>query len=267
MDNKENKKLYIIIGIIVALLLLLLISSMNSKKGLSYVEKVDEAFNSSEKTILYLARPTCGYCSLMTPIMDSLSKTYNFSYEYINTDEITNNQLTDILSRFNKTTSEFGTPYTTVVEDGVVIAEQEGYTDEESMFNFLKNAGIISEDSTYESPVNYLTYEEYEQKINSADKQVFVVVQTGCSHCENVKPVFKSIKEKYGFTVDAINVTNLDENERNSFLSSLSYFSEESWGTPLMLVVQNGEIIAEKNGEDDEAGYVKFLKENGFIAE
>ena len=265
MDNKENKKLIIIIGVIAFLIAVLFISVNN--KGIDYVKKVDEAFESSKKSVLYLARPTCGYCSLMTPIMDELSKTYNFTYEYINTDEVSSKQLADILKHFNKTTSEFGTPYTTVVEDGVVIAEQKGYTDEESMFNFFKNTGIISEDSIYEAPINYLTYEEYEQKIKSSEKQVFVVVQTGCSHCENVKPVFKSIKEKYSFTIDAINVSDLDEAQRNSFLSSLSYYSEKSWGTPLMLVVQNGQIISEKNGEDNETGYVEFLKANGFIAE
>lgn len=267
MNNKENKKLYIIFGLIVALLLLLLISSMTSKKGVKYVEKVDEAFNNAGATVLYLGRPTCGYCSLMTPVMDSLSDAYDFEYEYINTDEITSSQLSDILERFDKTVDEFGTPYIVVVEDGIVIAEQEGYTDEESMFNFFQNAGIIASESTYVAPVNYLTYQEYEQKINSEEKQVFVVVQTGCSHCENVKPIFKEIKEDYGFTVDAINVTNLADEERDSFLASLSYYNENSWGTPLMLVVQNGEVIAEKNGEDDKAGYVKFLTENGFIAE
>lgn len=264
-NNKETKKLYIILGVALIAVAFMFIASVTSKKGIEYVEKVEKAFSSEGATVLYLARPTCSYCTLMTPIMESLSEEYGFDYDYINTDEITEGQLSDILEKIDKTTNEFGTPDIVVVENGTVIAEQEGYTDEESMFHFFQNAGIISSESTYVAPVNYLTYEEYEQKINSSEKQLFVVVQTGCSHCENVKPVFKQIKEEYGFTIDAINVSELSNDERESFLSSLSYYSEESWGTPLMLVVQNGEVVAEKSGADYKAGYVDFLTENGFL--
>ena len=67
-------------------------------------------------------------------------------------------------------------------------------------------------------------------------------------------------------------MTELQELENSKeiltqFNKSLTYLKEEEWGTPLMLIVKDGETIGNYNGYASEEAYVKFLKEKGIISE
>ena len=53
----------------------------------------------------------------------------------------------------------------------------------------------------------------------------------------------------------------------NEFNSSLAYLQNEEWGTPLMMIVKDKEVVATSNGYLSENNYVKFLKDQGIIGE
>ena len=100
--------------------------------------------SSDTPQVIYLTRPTCSYCILLEPITDDLKKEYNLNYNIVNVDEISNSQLNRILKLFNRTIDTFGTPYLVIVKDGEVIAEQSGFADEDVIFDFFQNNGIIN---------------------------------------------------------------------------------------------------------------------------
>lgn len=263
----ESKKLYTVllgIGVIAAIIVTSLV--FNNIKGQKYVDKVDKAFDNKEAQLLYLGRPTCSYCVLLQPMLESYAKKYNFKYEYINTDETGKSKLDEILGKFDLSQETFGTPYLAVVKNGKKVAEQNGYVQEDILFKFLQENGFIDEKEKL--ALNYIDYEEYNTLLNSDEKNIFVSVQTGCSYCEEAKPVLEKIAKKYDLKINIINITNFkDEAEKEKYMSSLSYYNEKQWGTPLMLVVENKEVKAEQNGSASEEDYIKFFKDNGFIKE
>ena len=76
---------------------------------------------------------------------------------------------------------------------------------------------------------------------------------------------------KYG-KINYLNLTELKSSENSSelikeFSSSLKFLTEEEWGTPLMIVVKNKEVIGSSIGFHSEEDYVSFLKKQGFVGE
>ena len=115
----ENKKKLIVIGTVVLIVILLIISfnikdndkdtklsndvdtiienaqkeSNNVKESekksfLSIdVTKYLEFYSGSEKQLVLVARPTCSYCQIAEPIIQSIAYEYNIDINYLNTDE------------------------------------------------------------------------------------------------------------------------------------------------------------------------------------
>lgn len=263
----ETKKLYSILIVIVVIIGIFIASAISSHiKGQKYVEIVNHNFESKESHLVYLGRPTCGYCSLLKPYLDTYSKKYHFTFDYINTDNVTKSQLNTILKKFNLSSDTFGTPYLAVVKNGKKVAEQNGYVPENQLFDFLKEHKFIEEDKKLY--LNYIDYDQYKKLLEKGDKELFVFVQTGCSHCENAKPVLEQIAEEYNMTIHVFNISQFeDEQQQKDFTNSLSYYNEHEWGTPLMLVVENKEVKASKEGFESKDSYINFFKEQGFIKE
>lgn len=263
----EQKKLLTVLAIIgVAIAIVVTAAVMTGQKGDSYVTKIDNAFASKESKLVYLGRPTCGYCTLLKPVLDRYSKQYKFDYEYINTDEVGTSRMETILDKFGKTSAEFGTPYVAIVKDGKKIAELNGYAAEDKLFQFLQENSFIGKDEKL--VLNYIDYAKYKELLNSESKELFVMVQTGCSYCEEAKPVLEEIAKEYNIKINILNIGNFkDDAEKKEFMDSLPYYNKEQWGTPLMLVVENKNVVAHKEGFSSKEDHVQFLKDNGYIKE
>ena len=131
-------------------------------------------------------------------------------------------------------------------------------------FEFLKKNGFIGEDEKL--ALNYIDYNKYTEMLENGSKEIFVMVQTGCSHCEDAKPVLEEIAKEYDIKINILNISNFEsEEEHTKFTESLSYLNENEWGTPLMLIVENKEIKDKKEGFSSKEDYIEFFKKNGYI--
>ena len=138
----EKKKLYIVLGIVllvIALMGILLYDSHKQKEGI--YQEFSNAYNGTENTLVYIGRPTCGYCSLLSPNLEEMADRYKFDYIYLNTDEINSSIMQKVLKDLGLTS--VGTPYLAIVSNGKVVARQNGYTDYDVTFKFLQENGII----------------------------------------------------------------------------------------------------------------------------
>lgn len=262
----ENKRLYVIVGILIVLIVITGISTIvDRRQNAKIYEKFETAFNAEKEQIIFLERPTCSYCQLTIPIMESLSGKYNFTYNDINTDKISSSNLSKILDKLGVSKDDFGTPYIAIVKNGKVVATQPGYAEESAMFEFFQNNGIIDEKEEYKEILNYVDYNEYKSLISSSNAQLIVMVQTGCSACISAKPILEQIVEENNITINALNITNLSDDDKESLSSSLDYLNENDWGTPLLLVVKDNKVIDASNGYLDKKTYETFLNKNGFI--
>lgn len=267
----EEKKLYILLGIIVSVIVLLFgIIFLNEHNSKKYLEKFEEAFNGEEQEMVLLARENCSYCQMFNPLLDYMAEKYNFEYLYVDTNKLTNKALSTVLEKIKVDEDDFGTPHLTLVKSGTVIGDIPGYADEQKLLEFLKKHGYAGENEV--SPLNYLSFESYKETIKSSTPEVIVIGQESCGYCMMVKPVLLSIADKYNVKINYLNMTELNNSENSKeilteFNTSLAYLSEEEWGTPLMLIVKDNQVVGHYNGYGSEENYIKFLKEQGIIGE
>lgn len=255
----EIKRLIVVLSVTAVLLFSIIgfvfIGNKNSK---SVYESFKEKFNGETNSLIYIGRPTCGYCNLLTPSLDDMKQRYNFEYTYINVDEISESILNKILQDLQ--IKEVGTPYMAVVSGGKVIGVQNGYADYDETFKFLQNNSIIS--SEEKLLLNYISYTEYENLIKSKEKSIIVVGQSTCSYCINAKLVLNNIAEKNNTKINYLNVSYLTEQEITKFTSSFDYFGTDTWGTPVTIIVQKGKIIDMIEGYATEEEYTEFFEKN-----
>lgn len=257
----ESKKMLIVVGVVVfAVLGIFGFALTESKASEKMYNDFEAAFNGSENKLVYIGSSTCGYCQLLNPSLEDMKERYQFDYLYIDAAEISSGYLKKILAKLEL--SNLGTPYLAVVSNGKVVDTQNGYSDYDITFEFLQDNKIIAEDQ--ELLLNYIDYEEYEKLLKSDEKNVIVVGQSTCSYCVQAKITLNEIVEENDITINYLNISYLTEEEGEKFESSLDYF-EDSWGTPIMMIVKDGKIvdIIEQYVEKDE--YVEFLEENGVI--
>lgn len=158
------KKLQVCVYIIIALLVVDTIalfaslqdapkntSSEDQEESLNYdvsmfteidAEEYMDALNGNDLEVVYLGRPTCGYCIQFLPSLQQAQKEYGYKTLYINTDTLSDDDLTKILNTMEIDISEFGTPTTVVVKGGKVIEKQIGYTYYSTFAALLESAGF-----------------------------------------------------------------------------------------------------------------------------
>lgn len=276
--SSQKKKSIIIVAfltiLLIALIAILVISKLPSKEAKITVENFDKYYNSKELKVIYYASSECGYCSLETPILESIAEDYDIDYLYVDSAKLSSEQRKLVISKLD---IEGATPTTVVVKNGRIIDTQVGYLDGTNYVEFFKNAGVVSEDAVYkdEQYLSFIDYSEYKELIDKGDIFVVVIGQTGCSHCIATKPVLNKIAGKYNIEINYIDITTLTEEDSSSLISGLKdldysdseYLESGSIGTPLTLVIKNGKVVDYINGETTNSKFVKMFKSSGVIKE
>lgn len=120
-----------------------------------------------------------------------------------------------------------------------------------------------TEDELSKAGFNELSLSEYLDLIKSSDEQVILVARPTCYYCQQFTPILKQAKEEMNLTVNYVNTDNLSKDDWSTFQNSLDYLNSEEWGTPLTLIVQNGEVIDANNGYVELESLKKFFSKNG----
>lgn len=259
--NENSKLLKIGISIVVIALIIVVPIIIQNNKTSKLIKEIEDVMNSSDAKVIYMARPTCYYCNLLEPITDSLKEEYNLDYYYINTDELSNSELSKVLKLFDRTTDTFGTPYLIITKDGKVVAEQNGYADEDVIFNFFKTNGIIDEDETLK--INYLDKQSFDDIMNNNEREIILIGKTGDESVVEARNELKEIITQYNLKINYFDIMNVSsEDEYNDNLEKLGY--DEDFEGPNLVIVENNKIIAETNKNTKE-DYITFLKNNSYI--
>lgn len=267
----EQKKLYILlIGIAAFIVLILGINFVNEYNSKKYLETFNGAMESEEKTLILIGKESCPYCQMFQPLLDYMKEQYGFDYLYVDTEKITEKGLNQVIEKLEINPDDFGTPHLSLVENGKVVDEIAGYVDEKVLLTFLVEYGYAPVEA--KPALNYIDYDQYKTLISSDTPEIIVIGQTSCSACMMAKPALLSIASEYGVKINYLNLTEVQSSENGSelieeFNTSLSFLTEEEWGTPLMIVVKEKQVIGSSKGYHSEEDYVDFLKEQGFIGE
>lgn len=283
--SKEKMKtiiLTIILIIIAAALIVALIVTrpkeeikVDETESNEIMNKFNEYFYSSKRTVIYYASTGCSWCSLQSPILETIASDYNMDYYYLDTAKISDSQRVDAMTKLG--IEKHATPKTFIVENGEVIDSVSGYTEGREYVEFFKNSGVIPEDAVY-SQDQYLTFigsEEYNNLISNEGTHIIVIGQTTCSHCIAIKPALNQIAKDYGITINYLDILKLSQEDYTKFnesLKTIEYNDEEflkdgSFGTPLTLIVKNGKVSSYIDGERTISQLVREFKKTGIISE
>ncbi len=282
----KEKKVTIILTVVLIVIALALIGFLvvdtlkengtitNSEQD-EIMDEFYKYYNSDEKIVIYYASTQCSWCSLLTPILETISNDYNMDYYYVDTSKLGLKQRNEIMEKLGM--DKHGTPTTVVVENGKVVATEKGYVEGGEYVQFFKDAGVLPEDAEYsqEKYITFVDYDKYSELISDKKSHIIVIGQTTCTHCIAIKPALNSVAKDYNITINYLNLTKLSKDESKNFFDSLKtigYDEEEflekgSIGTPLVLFVKNNKVSSYFSGERTISQLVKEFTKAGFIKE
>lgn len=108
------------------------------------IDKYLELYKGSEKSLILIARPTCGYCQIAKPIIQNLAHEYDITVNYLNTDELSESEHTKLIQSDEYFAEGYGTPILLVVMDGKIVDKVDGLTDKEHYKEFMSQHGFIN---------------------------------------------------------------------------------------------------------------------------
>lgn len=98
----------------------------------------------SELSVIYIARPTCGYCQKEEPIVKNLAYLYEgLKINYLNTDELSEDDFNKLTSSDDFFSSGFGTPTIILVKDGNIVDSSRGYHTKAELVEFFQKNELI----------------------------------------------------------------------------------------------------------------------------
>lgn len=282
--SKEKKKtiiLTVILSVICLALICFLVVDALKEKGIITSEETNEVmkefneqFNSNERTVIFYASSTCGYCELQKPILETIAEDYDMEYFEIDAATLGAKQRNEIIEKLE---IEGKTPTTVIVQNGKVIDVKEGYTEGRYYVEFFASNELIPEDAVYSEEANltFIDYEEYEDLISEDGTHVVVIGQTTCSHCIAIKPALNKVALEYDLTINYLNLTEMSEDEYTNFSASLKeieyndpdFVEDGSFGTPLTLIIEDGKVKDYISGERTKSQLVREFKKAGVISD
>ena len=99
----------------------------------------------SDKSIIYISRPTCHYCQQEDPIMKNIVYETKVTVNYLNTDELDDDGNTKLIKSDDYFSEGYGTPLILVVQKNKIVDKIEGLTSKEDIVSFFKKYDFIKD--------------------------------------------------------------------------------------------------------------------------
>ena len=121
-----------------------------------------------------------------------------------------------------------------------------------------------SDDELSAAGFNKVSLDEYLSLIKKDEKSIVLIARPTCAYCQKFTPILKQAMEDMKLTINYIDTDTLSEDDWSKFTDSLDYLKNNEWGTPTVLIVQNGKSVAENSGYVELETIKKFFTDNGF---
>lgn len=109
-----------------------------------YASKIEN----NENFIIVIERTGCGYCEMYMPIVEQAANELAIPVYYIDTADLTQDELNDLENSNNYLKREkWGTPTTLLLSGSTVLADIGGYVEKDTFVDFIEE-NIILEDET-----------------------------------------------------------------------------------------------------------------------
>ncbi len=107
------------------------------------------------------------------------------------------------------------------------------------------------------SSINEVSIEQYLELINQEGKKYIYIGYPECPYCVKIEPSLQLVAENLAIEISYLNISGLSQEKYNQLIASNDIF-KESWGTPLLLVFNGGQL------EDYFMGYGEYIEVENF---
>lgn len=268
---KEKNRFYLVVGIFVLLVLIVPISMMFNSEASGDVEDVKELIAKDELSLVYLGSATCPWCEKYNPVISGLSDKEDFDYLYIDMNTLTQSESDELKSLVVEGDDGFGVPHTMIVGYGEIIDSLKGFNEEDALYDFLNKNGFFEQGvslETDEAPraISGNVAEKIEEIFEGEEMSLIYLGSGTCPYCSEYNPIIKSVATAENFNINYVDLNELNQEETFELVTVLGK-AEESFGVPLTLLVQEGRIVADLPGLNEESSLRSFLASNNFIDE
>lgn len=203
----------------------------------------DSLLIDGQDEVLFLGRPTCGFCNLFKPILEETSEKYEIEYRYINTDWFTKKELEKVLNKLNIRKSTFSTPRLIITEGTEIKDHYIGYMDDISLFHFFQKNGLIEESEVFIDPylnIERLTGKAYFSLIEDRASTYILLGRIGDSEVNAILKYASDAKKNMRFLNPSVFVT---EEEYLQFQETVKELKAET-KMPILLEMKEGKIVS-----------------------
>lgn len=153
---------FILIGLVLVIILVGVLSTrgMKEEKEIQYpltlagkvgsneitYDEYEEMVKNDDAFIVIIERTGCSYCQMYMPIVEEVAKEKKVAINYINTDNLTSDEYTN-LTTTNKylKKNQWGTPTTLFMVGDRIIDSISGYVEKDKFEDFLKDRVVYGE--------------------------------------------------------------------------------------------------------------------------
>ena len=122
-----------------------------------------------------------------------------------------------------------------------------------------ESAAVTDEDKKDFESIDVNQYLEFYK--GSENKVVFIGRPT-CSYCQIA--IVRKINKDYDLNIYYLNTDEFTGDDEANFVKS-DEFLENGYGTPMLFIVSNNEIVDKVDGLTDTTHYIEFLEKNKII--
>lgn len=124
---------------------------------------------------------------------------------------------------------------------------------------------LIIGGSIYESHKSKTYLNDFYSAFNGSENKLVMIGRDNCSWCQLFKPSLDSMSDDFGFDYLYVNTNELTSSVFKKLLKNIGV-DENSFGTPLTIVVKDGKVVDSLNGYVDEQELLDFLKKYEFVS-
>lgn len=106
----------------------------------------------------------------------------------------------------------------------------------------------------------------WKSALSSTEKQIIYLGRPTCSWCNKIRPIYNYLVEKYDIKSTYINMDDISQSDQATIFDKLE-IDTDSFGTPYIVVIEDGKKVTEQVGYIPEEQLFDFFKTNGLINE
>ena len=201
-----------------------------------------------------------------------LSKQYDIDYTEVDASKISEKNKNKIKRLLG---IEGINPTTVIVKNKKVVAQQEGYIENNRLVELLIEANVLEKGSKLKSidSLNFINYDKFKDLVHNKDYSIVVVGQSACKYCNSVKPKLNNIAKAYKINIYYFNVSEETTNNLKEFfevLPDMGYDddklkTDEMFYMPTLLIIKDNKIVSYLQNEHTLEEYIDYLKEQEVI--